>query len=205
MDSDDEARSDRLERQVAAMRAMPNVAVLGSGIEVMDAAGQRQKLVVGTATAEVIRETLLTVNCIAHPTVMMRRDALRAAGGYRPIFTRCEDYDLWLRLSERHDLGILAEPLLRYRGHSGQISNDGYRLRQLQAIAAQQAARMRRAGLADPIASFDRIDAATLRAMGVPRQTVKDALSGKAVTAPPLATKKRAFFFVKKNQKTFAR
>jgi glycosyltransferase involved in cell wall biosynthesis len=189
MDSDDESLPDRLERQVKAMRALPGVAVLGTGIEIIDESGRFMKTIGASTNAADIREKLLVANGIAHPTVMLRRDAVHAAGGYRPIFTRCEDYDLWLRLSESHDISNLHEPLLRYRGHAGQISNDRHHLRQLEMIAAQHAARMRRAGLGDPIGSFQRIDAATLRAIGVPRQTIMDALSGKAVSAPPLASR----------------
>jgi glycosyltransferase involved in cell wall biosynthesis len=40
MDADDEAKPERLERQVAAMRARPRVVALGTGLETTDAAGR---------------------------------------------------------------------------------------------------------------------------------------------------------------------
>jgi hypothetical protein len=43
---------------------------------------------------------LLVESPLAHPSVMMRADALRALGGYRD-FDGPEDYDLWLRAHAR--------------------------------------------------------------------------------------------------------
>ncbi len=59
-------------------------------------------------------------NCLVHPTVMLRRTALEAVNGYRLDYV--EDYDLWLRLSESHDLANLEEPMILYRRHPAQIS-----------------------------------------------------------------------------------
>jgi hypothetical protein len=115
----------------------------------------------------------------------MRRDVVLAAGGYRPIFSACEDYDLWLRLSELHDVSNTPEPLLRYRIHGNQVSSRRWVLQRLQVLAAQRAARLRRAGHPDPMHNYSRIDAATLRAIGVPRDDVSAALVGQEASTPP--------------------
>jgi glycosyltransferase involved in cell wall biosynthesis len=186
MDADDEAKADRLERQVAALRARPEIAVLGSGMEAIDGEGRVTGRFVPTADPAEIREGLLRANHMAHPTVMMRRHVVLAAGGYRPAFTASEDYDLWLRLSEHHDLSNLPELLLRYRCHDGQVSGRRWALRLLEVLAAQHAARLRRAGRPDPMTGHTRIDARTLRAIGVPRAAIRTALDGQEVAAPPL-------------------
>ena len=51
-----------------------------------------------------------------HPSVMMRREALLAVGGYRVCrdTLRTEDYDLFMRMYARVYGYNLAEPLLRY-------------------------------------------------------------------------------------------
>jgi glycosyltransferase involved in cell wall biosynthesis len=186
MDADDEAKPERLERQAAVLRARPEVAVLGSGMEAIDGEGRVTGRSVPTADPAEIREGLLRANYMAHPTVMMRRHVVLAAGGYRPAFTASEDYDLWLRLSEHHDLSNLPDLLLRYRGHDGQISGRRWALRLLEVLAAQHAARLRRAGQPDPMTGHTRIDARTLRAIGVPRAAIRAALDGQEVAAPPL-------------------
>lgn len=69
---------------------------------------------------------LLVHNLLCHPTMMARRDAIVAAGGYRR--TAAEDYDLWLRaLTQGARMARLATPLLAYRHHGKQVSKQaGY-------------------------------------------------------------------------------
>ncbi len=58
--------------------------------------------------------------------LMMRRDAIREAGGFDTQFPRCHDLDLVLRVSLQHPASICAVPeeLALYRRHSGQMSRD---------------------------------------------------------------------------------
>lgn len=186
MDADDIALPQRMQCQLAAMHARPEVAALGTGIEAIDADGRVTGSAMPGGDPAEIRAALLRANCLHHPTVMMRRDIVLAAGGYRPIFTAAEDYDLWLRLSEHHDLSNLPDLLLRYRGHAGQQTGNRWVLQRLEVLAAQHAARLRRAGYPDPMSRFTRIDAATLRAMGLPRDVISAALSGQQAVAPSL-------------------
>ena len=50
-----------------------------------------------------------------NPAVMVRTDAVRQVGGYRPGIMPGEDYDLWLRLGEAGKLANLPVPLLTWR------------------------------------------------------------------------------------------
>lgn len=45
--------------------------------------------------------------CLAHPSVMLRRDRVLEVGGYDPTTEPAEDYDLWLRM-QRSDPGCVA-------------------------------------------------------------------------------------------------
>lgn len=64
---------------------------------------------------------LLFENPFAHPTMVGRRTALTAAGGYRA--TKVEDYDLWLRaVRTGARLRKLSAPVLAYRRHAGQAT-----------------------------------------------------------------------------------
>lgn len=46
-----------------------------------------------------------------HGSVMFRRDAYERVGGYRPAFYFSQDLDLWMRLVEVGDLGMIDEVL----------------------------------------------------------------------------------------------
>ena len=55
---------------------------------------------------------------------MMRRAAILELGGYDPAFIGMEDYELWCRVAEKGKIAVLPEILLRYRIHSGQVTQN---------------------------------------------------------------------------------
>jgi glycosyltransferase involved in cell wall biosynthesis len=117
MDSDDIALPRRLERQVAFLRAHPEVVAAGSWVQWIDAEGDPLREFHAAETHEEIDRALLTerTNAICQPASMVRADAMRRVGGYRPEFVVSEDYDLWLRLAEVGRLANIPEVLLKYR------------------------------------------------------------------------------------------
>lgn len=167
MDADDIAAPERLRRQLAVAAAHPEAAAIGTAWRVMDAAGRVRSLVTPPTEPDTIAAALLRHNCLAHPTMLLRRQAVLQAGGYRAAFRSAEDYDLWLRLSERHSLRALSEPLLDYREHAGQTAWVGLEHRILAELGAQAASRARRAGLPDPAADAAVIDRPLLRRAGL--------------------------------------
>lgn len=128
-DADDESRPDRLRRQVAALDARPDIDVVASVADYVDADGRplsdawvqtvRRQQDPARTPEQVARLMPLTC-CITHGSVMLRAEVLRAAGGYRPEMVPAEDYDLWLRLLPAHRFLKLPEPLYRYRVHAAQ-------------------------------------------------------------------------------------
>lgn len=99
MDGDDIAYPHRLQIQVEFMRNNPDVSVLGTAFEVIDLLGNPISVVRNPLTDNEIRQAMIFKNPICHPTVMFKRDAVEAAGGYLGGY-HSEDYDLWIRLSQ---------------------------------------------------------------------------------------------------------
>lgn len=120
MDADDLSVPDRLERQLAATHS--GMTLVGGGIVTIDPDDDplRQQRF-PTEHDEIERELLSGRPPIAHPTVLMRREAVLAAGAYRAEYEWIEDIDLWLRLAERGRLANLPEPVLHYRLHTGSV------------------------------------------------------------------------------------
>jgi len=114
MDQDDEALPLRLSRQLAFMTTHPEVAVAGSFVYLKGKSKEHYKLLTVPTDHEEIARQLPRENCIFHPSVMLRRSAVLAAGGYRTTFANAEDYDLWLRVSRVAKLANIPEGLLRY-------------------------------------------------------------------------------------------
>ena len=114
MDDDDWSDPQRFEKQLCALEYKPAIAFVGSNVRLW-----RDEHVVGVwelPEQPRVRDFLF-VQPFVHPTLMFRRKALEAVGGYceEPRCLGCEDYDLLLRLYEAGFTGMnLQEPFLVY-------------------------------------------------------------------------------------------
>lgn len=126
MDADDRARPQRLERQVKRMQDDDRIGLVGCGVEVIDAHGRRRpRFRLVADSHELVCWQLLFENCIAHSSVMVRREAVMQIGGYRQG-SWSEDYDLWVRMSRCYRMVQLPEVLQQYRLHPDSVlARDG--------------------------------------------------------------------------------
>jgi glycosyltransferase involved in cell wall biosynthesis len=125
IDADDVMAVNRLERQLAFIEKHPDVAVAGSWIQYIDDRGRP----IGKRCHPLFRREQVQreISCnkllpLTHPSVLMRKTAFDAAGGYRPQFWPSDDLDLWPRIAEK-GFGILVQKefLTQYRIHSKSI------------------------------------------------------------------------------------
>jgi glycosyltransferase involved in cell wall biosynthesis len=149
-DSDDLWAPHKLERQLCHMRAHPELRIaqtqecwIRNGRRVNPGLRHQKR------AGDIFEPSLRT--CLVSPSaVMMRMDLFHEMGGFDVRLRACEDYDLWLRILMRHEIGLLDEPLVTRRaGHPDQLSAtvpalDRYRIRALVKL------------LADPALSGDR-------------------------------------------------
>ncbi|WP_164549675.1 glycosyltransferase [Altericroceibacterium xinjiangense] len=151
-DADDICHPQRFSRQMQFLEAHPDHGLVGCETDQIDSTGApRPDVEYGWVhDHEEIVRCLPLWSPLVHPAVMMRRDVVREAGGYRRAYRRAEDYDLWLRLSTRTKLANLPERLLWYRVHPGQVG-EKHLVEQVRAAAtALLAHRQRLSGKPDP-------------------------------------------------------
>jgi hypothetical protein len=191
MDADDVAWPQRLTVQLAVAAAHPEAAGIGSAWRIVDQIGQFGEIVQPPTDPGDIAAALVERNCLAHPTMLLQRQAVITAGGYREAFLHAEDYDLWLRLSEHHPLYAVSEPLLDYREHPGQVSNAALEQRILSELGAQVAARARRRGAADPPTGTAPVNRAWLLSAGATEAEVRSRLIAGALGAAKRAVRAR--------------
>ena len=123
LDDDDVAVPERLERQLARIRAEPRVAVVGSSVVDLDTEGGHGRTHRLPAGGAALRWHALFSSPFFHPTVLVDREVLDRHGlRYDAAFLESEDYDLWTRLFAFADGANLAEPLVEKRVHAGQAS-----------------------------------------------------------------------------------
>ena len=74
---------------------------------------------------------------ISPSSVLLRKELLETVGVFDETLPACEDYDLWLRILVREEIGYIEDQLItKYGGHTDQLSIqtrylDLYRLQSL--------------------------------------------------------------------------
>lgn len=123
MDADDISLPQRIEKQVAYLDSRENTAVLGTALERF---GEGIPLQTRSFSQdpEQMKVDLFFSCGLAHPSIMMRNDVIRALGGYDMAFEGLEDYELWCRVAREHQVTTLPEVLFRYRVHPGQVTKN---------------------------------------------------------------------------------
>jgi len=128
LDSDDYwSGNDKLSRQLAMLEGDQEIALVGTGIILVDGQGKELKSDIYAAADAAIRSRLLAKNQFCQSSVMFRRAAFLAVGGYDESLAVCEDYDLWLKFGRKYRLANIVEPLTRYLIHPGGISKERQR------------------------------------------------------------------------------
>lgn len=128
MDADDVMHADRLRAQHEYLRDRPEVALAATQVELFppdEVRGGYLEYVRwqnGIVEPGQVAREIYVESPFAHPSVMARKEVLRAAGGYAdgPF---PEDYELWLRLhAAGHRMGKVDRVLLRWRERAGRTS-----------------------------------------------------------------------------------
>lgn len=170
MDADDVALPNRLALQVGFMEEHPQVGLLGALADCTNSEGKplgfRVHLNPPTKD-ENIRLALRERSPFCQPTIMLRREAFEAVGGYRPVLAQAEDYDLFVRIAERYSCAGLDQVVLNYRIHPQQLSMHKQRQQSLSMLAAQASAAARRNGKPDPLDSVGEITPKVVADLGI--------------------------------------
>ncbi|HKH64258.1 MAG TPA: glycosyltransferase family 2 protein [Solirubrobacterales bacterium] len=109
-DADDYSAPNRLERELAVLAAEPDVAVVGSRMQEVDSSG-RELRPRTSFTAGDVGSVLMRFNPIPNGSAAFRKGVALELGGYDHRYRYATEYDLWLRIAERHRLVALDEEL----------------------------------------------------------------------------------------------
>ena len=110
MDADDVSHPERLRRQWEVLRGRPDVALVGTLFEGIDAGGRRVR---PRDRWRLARRSVFPP--FPHGSVMFRREVFDGVGGYREACAGWEDQDLFLRIIGRGRVVVLTDALYRYR------------------------------------------------------------------------------------------
>ncbi|MDV7340818.1 glycosyltransferase [Terasakiella sp. A23] len=123
-DGDDVPTPDRLEKQVAALRADENLALVSGWFEEIDENGKLVQTCELPKSFEGLLEAYQGSNPLAHSTYMYRKSISDKVGGYEPKYHYGSDFALALEMIKAgYKIKVLPKVVLKLRVHSGQASN----------------------------------------------------------------------------------
>lgn len=123
MDDDDISLPTRFEKQIKYMEENPDIAVLGTFIELISKSKAESWVV--ASEPDKIAALMLFFNPMCHPTVMIRKSFLKSHNlNYSKEALYAEEYDLWKEvILKGGKLANLPEVLLKYRVHAKSITS----------------------------------------------------------------------------------
>lgn len=140
LDADDVWAPAKLEAQLRVLGKRPEVGLVHTGADLLVGGLRRAGPAVAPPRGPLL-PGLLRNNYVYSSSVVIRRSLLDAYGAFDPdpVLHGSPDYELWLRLAPHTDFAYLAEPLLLYRVHEGQMSGKVRRMERGALLAVQKA------------------------------------------------------------------
>jgi glycosyltransferase involved in cell wall biosynthesis len=161
-DADDWSKPDRFLQQVEYLSAHPEVAVVGSAVELCQKDGRllwTQRL---PQRPDEILAAFKTGNPFCHGAICFRAAAARQVGGYCEDFVCSQDYDFLWRLCERFGGANLPDALYCHRRNESSISSRKSLEQARARYAAQYLADQRARGISERPAEAMRAAAAAI-------------------------------------------
>jgi len=115
MDADDISLPHRFETQIGFLEKNKDYALIGSSFYQVNEEGKTVFWTRVLTEDSEIRRGLKNQNWFGHGSVLIRKSAFIECKGYNEEFECAQDYDLWLRISEKFKIANTEEPLYCWR------------------------------------------------------------------------------------------
>lgn len=126
IDSDDYWTSpDKLKQQIKILSSDDSIGIVGTWAVIV---GSKNGYIRPPSGDSHIRKQILIRNCFIHSSVVFRRTAALSAGGYRAMYSKAEDYDLWLRIGQSFRFENIPECLTTYTTGDGITANSHHQM-----------------------------------------------------------------------------
>jgi hypothetical protein len=175
LDADDVALPRRLELQLPALEAQPELAVLGGAVAFVDENGIEFGAATYPSSAAEVDAVLRSGRVpVMQSAATIRAEVFRETTGYRPAMRVAQDFDLWLRIVEHGRIANLSETVVRYRIHPGQASTRNFEKTAVAVRVALAAARLREAGGVDPLDGAESLDSGLIQSLGIGTEEIAE-------------------------------
>ena len=126
-DQDDLVLSGRFMKQFDYLEKNNQIAMVGTRAQIYEGDQVTERYHNHALSSDALKLELLFDNPFVHSSVMIRKSAIDACGGYCEDITRQppEDYELWSRIAQKYDVANLPEVLTVYREMPSSMSRTG--------------------------------------------------------------------------------
>jgi len=123
LDSDDEWLPHKLQEQMTFLKEQTHLSIVYGGETWMRNGVRVNQKKIHQKFSGWIFEKCIEQCFIAPSSVLIAKKLFEEMKGFDENFVVCEDYDLWLKISSRYEIGLIEQPLIiKYGGHEDQLS-----------------------------------------------------------------------------------
>jgi hypothetical protein len=156
IDADDKWTPMHAASLLSALVATPSAMVAFSRVAYFGDRSEESPSLLEPGTPLCLFPSILEQNFLPLSATMVRREALMRTGGFLPL-RRCEDFELWVRLSRLYAFVFVDEASVWYRVHALQTTAAGERMaRAAWEVRASVLGYIRQLGAADVLAEVER-------------------------------------------------
>ncbi|MFB2917415.1 glycosyltransferase family 2 protein [Aerosakkonema funiforme] len=125
LDADDLWEPTKLEKQVRCLEDNPAVGLVYTWVKYADEEGNpTEKVQTAYVDGDVLKHILQSNILCCSSTPMVRRSCFEDVGVFDSKLSGVADWDMWIRIASRYLFGLIKEPLVRYRQHPNNMSNN---------------------------------------------------------------------------------
>lgn len=122
IDCDDIACRERLKLQIMHARKN-NLDLVGCQSNIISSNGDlKNKISTPLTHNQICRNLKKQKKIFSHSSVLFKKELVLKLGGYRKLMKKSQDYDLWLRISEKSKIGSINYVGILIRDHDNRIS-----------------------------------------------------------------------------------
>lgn len=126
LDDDDEWYLDKLEKQLNVFANDSHIGLVYTGVNVIYVNEKEEYLSIGKAHGD-LSKAIIKRNVIGTTsTVIVKKSILEEVGGFDSQLPAAQDYDLWIRVCQKTDVGVVPDPEIFYYNYTDkkQISSN---------------------------------------------------------------------------------
>lgn len=140
LDADDIWEPTKLEKQVQCLDADPDIGLVYTWTALADEAGLPTGRILASEAEGMVWKALILKNILTcGSTPVVRRQCFDTVGVFSQKLPLAQDWDMWIRIAAGYNFAVIKQPLVRYRKHPGNTSNQWEQMQKCSCLVLDRA------------------------------------------------------------------